>query len=153
MTNDWLDLLRALQAAGARYLVVGAHALAVHGVPRGTQDLDLWVEPTPENAERVWHALLTFGAPLPSLGISLEDFHRPDTILQIGLAPNRVDILTSLSGVETFDRAWDDRVDQDIEGRSVPFLGRAALIATKRAAGRRKDLADLEALGELPPNR
>ena len=151
MSDDWSDLLGAMIAAGARFLVVGAHAMAVHGVPRGTQDLDVWVEPTAANAQRVWRGLAGFGAPLDSLGVSLDDFQRPDTVVQLGLPPNRIDLLTSLSGVPDFAGAWAERVEHVFGGHPVPFLGRAALIATKRASGRRKDAADLEALGELPP--
>ncbi|MDZ4260005.1 MAG: hypothetical protein U0974_00155 [Gemmatimonadales bacterium] len=152
MHDDWQDLLAGLHAAKARYLVVGAHAMAVHGVPRGTQDIDLWIEATRGNAEKIWQVLIEFGAPLESLGISLGDLYRPDTVVQLGVPPNRVDLLTSISGVPDFQAAWVDRVESDFGGVSgVAFLGRQALVRSKRAAGRRKDLADLEALGELPP--
>ena len=152
MHEDWRDLLAGLHAAKARYLIVGAHAMAVHGVPRGTQDIDLWIEATLDNAEKVWHALVEFGAPLESLGISLADLYRPDTVVQLGVPPNRVDLLTSISGLPDFQAAWVDRTESDFGGvRGVAFLGRQALIQSKRAAARRKDLADLEALGELPP--
>ena len=151
MNDDWFDLLEALAEAGARYLVVGAHALAVHGVPRGTQDLDVWVEPTAGNAERVWRAVAAFGAPLTSLGVTMDDFRHPGAIIQVGVPPCRIDLLTSISGVPDFAAAWDGRAIHTIRGREVPFLGRATLVENKRASGRRKDLADLEALGELPP--
>lgn len=151
MNDDWFDLLQAFLAARARFLVVGAHAMAVHGVPRGTQDLDIWIEPTSENAERVWQALATFGAPLSSMGIVRQDFIQPGAIIQIGLPPNRIDVLTTISGVPDFNSAWSARRVQQVRGAPIPFLGRAALIVNKRASGRRKDLADLEALGELPP--
>jgi hypothetical protein len=101
----------------------------------------------PGNAERVWSAVARFGAPLKSLGVTAEDFGRPDQVVQVGLPPRRIDILTSISGV-TFDEAWPDRVTHETEGLAVPFLGRAALVRNKRASGRAKDLADLEALGE-----
>lgn len=153
MSPDWLDLVRALQSAQARFLVVGAHALAVHGVPRGTQDMDVWIEATQENAALTWRALLEFGAPLQALGISQADLYTPTTVVQIGLPPNRVDLLTAIEGVPDFEVAWQGRKDVDVEGLTVPFLGRAELIRNKRAAGRRKDLADLEALGELPPEK
>lgn len=152
MNNDWLDLLRLLLAREVRFLVVGAHALAVHGVPRGTQDLDVWVEPTATNANQVWHALVEFGAPLTSLGITRADFDHAGPIIQLGLPPNRIDLLTSLSGLPDFSVAWGGRAVHVVEGCSLPFLGRADLIVNKRASGRRKDLADLEALGELPPS-
>lgn len=150
MNDDWIDMLSALRDAQAKFLVVGAHALAVHGVPRGTQDLDILVDATPENAERVWRALVLFGAPVNSLGISKADLVTPGTVIQFGLPPNRIDFLTSISGIPDFETAWAGRVTHDLRGYPVPFLGRAELIANKRAAGRRKDLADVEALGEDP---
>jgi len=152
VTDDWLDLLVALLDAEARFLVIGAHAMAVHGVPRGTQDLDVWVEPTPENAERVWRALAGFGAPLASLGITRGDFDHPGPIIQLGVPPNRIDLLTAISGIVDFEAAWAGRSVHRVRGHHVPFLGRSDLIVNKRASGRRKDLADLEALGELPPS-
>ncbi len=151
MTDDWTDVLGALAESGARFLVVGAHALAVHGVPRGTQDLDVWVDPSMDNAERVWRGLAAFGAPLQELGIHPEDLRRSGTVIQLGLPPNRIDLLTGISGVPDFDTAWAERVEHAFGGRRVPFIGRATLIDNKRASGRRKDLVDLEALGELPP--
>jgi len=148
MTGDWLDCIVALLDAGARFIVVGAHALAAHGQPRGTQDLDLFIEPTPENAERVWRGLAAFGAPLDSRGISRADLQDPGTVVQLGVPPNRIDLLTSLSGVRDFEEAWQERFEQDVRGRKVPFLGRATLVRNKRATGRTKDRGDLEALGE-----
>ena len=148
MTDDWADVLVALSEAGARFLVVGAHALAVQGVPRATQDLDVWVEPTRENAERVWEALIRFGAPLEDLQIDRDDFMRPETVVQIGLPPNRIDLLTGLTGLADFQVAWNARTESRVAGQTIPFLGREALIANKRATGRLKDMADIEALGE-----
>lgn len=153
MSDDWYDLLVALVAARARFLVVGAHALAVHGVPRGTQDLDVWIDPDPANTDRVWQALASFGAPLSSLGIVPEDLRRPDTVVQLGLPPNRIDLLTSISGIPDFASAWAGRVDQEVRGQRVPFLGRDALIRNKLASARHKDLADVEALGAHPDGR
>jgi hypothetical protein len=152
MNDDWRDLLAALSASGARYLIVGAHAMAVHGVPRGTQDLDIWIGADPGNAGRVWDALLSFGAPLADLAITRDDLSRRDTVVQLGLPPARIDLLTGLSGLASFDEAWQSRVMHEFGPVSAPFLDRASLIRTKRASGRRKDLADLEALGELPPS-
>lgn len=150
MNDDWIAMLNALLDADARFLVIGAHALAVHGVPRGTQDLDILIDPTPENADRVWRALLLFGAPVASLEISKADLIHPDMVMQFGLPPNRIDFLTSISGIANFETVWAGRVMHELRGRSVPFIGRAELIANKRASGRRKDLADVEALGEDP---
>ena len=150
MTDDWFDLLIALIESGARFLVVGAHAMAVHGVPRGTQDLDVWIDPAGDNADRVWTALARFGAPLDTLGIAQDDLRRVNTVIQLGLPPNRIDLLTSLSGLDKFETAWAGRVEHVVRGRELPFLGRDALLRNKRASGRRKDLADIEALGEDP---
>lgn len=147
---DPSELLTILLESGARFLVIGAHAMAVHGVPRATQDLDLWIDPDPTNATRVWRSLLVFGAPLRDLAVTLEDLSTPDMVVQIGLPPNRVDILTSVSGIGRFDEAWADRVEHYLGGQLIPFIGRTTLVRTKRASGRRKDLADLEALGALP---
>jgi hypothetical protein len=146
---DFADLLDALTGTGARFLVVGAHALAVHGVPRATGDLDIWIETSADNAERVWRALTIFGAPVESLKMTAEDFSRPDMIVQVGLPPRRIDLLTGVSGL-TFADAWEDRVIQKVGSVAVPFLGRSSLVRNKRATGRLKDLADLEALGEKP---
>jgi len=147
MSGDFREIVAELMQAGARFMVVGAHALSVHGVPRATADLDIWIDRTPENASRVWKALAAFGAPLDSLGVAREDLLRVDVVVQIGLPPLRVDLLTGLSGV-TFAEAWSSRVEAEFEGVRVPFLGREALIRNKTATGRMKDLGDLEALGE-----
>ncbi len=150
MTEDWFDVLVALLGAETRFLVVGAHAMAIHGVLRGTQDLDIWVEPSNANAQKVWQALTAFGAPLESMGIDAADFARPDTVVQIGLPPNRIDILTAITGVSDFETAWNDRAVHTIRERPIPFLGRRTLVQNKRAVGRPKDLADLDALGDAP---
>ncbi|HZM51949.1 MAG TPA: hypothetical protein VFE68_15705 [Vicinamibacteria bacterium] len=149
MNEDFRDLLAALVAAGARFLVVGAHALAVHGIPRATGDLDVWIAAEAPNAERVFAALVRFGAPMAAMGVTHEDLTRSDQVVQIGLPPRRIDILTSISGVP-FEEAWADRMTHEVEGLAIPFIGRAALVKNKRATGRAKDLADLEALGEGP---
>jgi hypothetical protein len=146
LNEDFLDLLAALLAEGTRFLIVGAHAMAVHGVVRATGDLDVWVSPEVGNANRAWSALLRFGAPVQSLGFEPGDLERRDQILQIGVPPRRIDILTSISGVE-FAEAWNGRVERTLGELAVPFLGREALVRNKRSAGRAKDLADLEALG------
>lgn len=148
MTDDWFDVIAAMLDADVRFLIVGAHALAVHGVPRGTQDLDIWIEPTAENALRVRRALDDFGAPVDALGITTEDLVREATVIQFGLPPNRIDLLTALTGVADFAAAWLGREEHEVRSRRVPFLGRSTLVANKRATGRTKDLADLEALGE-----
>lgn len=148
MPQDFRDILAELVRADARFVVVGAHALSVHGVPRATVDLDVWVDASADNAKRVWAALAAFGAPLEALDIAETDFMLPDKVIQLGLPPYRIDILTGVSGV-SFDDAWDERVEDLFDGIRVPFMGRAAFIRNKRASGRMKDLADLESIGEL----
>ena len=147
MVEDFRDLLAEFVKADVRFLVVGAHAVGAHGVPRATVDLDVWIARTPDNARRVWTALAAFGAPLETLGIQEADFARPDLVAQFGLPPFRIDILTGVSGL-TFDEAWPNRVEADFDDVRVPFLGRAELIRNKRASGRKKDLADIESLGD-----
>jgi len=143
MNRDFAEMLAALLAAKAEFLVVGAYAMAVHARPRATGDIDLWVNPTPENAPRVWSALEAFGAPLERL--RPEELQSNDLIFQIGVPPSRVDILTGISGL-TFAEAWPDRVTVVVEGHNVPVLGRAALLRNKAAAGRPRDLADIAEL-------
>ena len=144
---DFHDALRAFVEHDVRFVVVGAHALAAHGIPRATQDLDLWIDTTAANAARAWRALVTFGAPLTELGIKEDDLSRPDVVVQVGMPPNRVDVLTGVTGLR-FDDAWATRIEGIIEGVRVPVLGRGALIQNKRAAGRHKDLGDIEALAK-----
>jgi hypothetical protein len=145
--EDFRDFLRALKNADVRFLIVGAHALSIHGVPRATGDLDVWVECSAESARRIVNALTRFGAPVDDLGIREADFAKPDLVAQFGLPPYRIDVLTSISGV-TFDDAWTDRVAGEIEGERVSFISRRAFLQNKRATGRTKDIADIESLGE-----
>ena len=145
MNRDFVEMLSALSAANADFLLVGAHALSVYGIPRSTGDMDLWVRPTPENATRVWRALEAFGAPLAEL--TAQDFARPDTVVQFGVPPNRIDLLTALSALD-FDRAWERRLSVRVEGLDVPVISREDFIANKRAVGRPKDLSDIALLGE-----
>jgi hypothetical protein len=145
VNEDYRDILTALIDAHARFLVVGAHALAVHGYPRGTVDIDIWIDPSPANAGRVWSALAAFGAPLETLGVDVLDLTRPDVVAQFGLPPNRIDILTGVSGV-SFDEAWATHVEAAVEGVRVPVIGLQALVWNKRAAGRDKDRADVKGL-------
>lgn len=149
MNEDFRDLLFALIAARARFLVVGAHALAAHGVPRATGDLDLWIDTTRGNVARVWEALTRFGAPLEALKVTRADLERPDSVIQLGLPPRRIDVMTTLSGI-TFAEAWEERITVTVDDLEVPCLGRSTLIRNKRATGRLRDLADLESLGETP---
>ena len=145
MNRDFVEMLSALSAAGARFLIVGAHALAAHGAPRATGDLDIWIGATPDNAARVLDALRNFGAAL--FDLSVDDLSRPDTVFQIGLPPSRIDILSSISGV-AFDHAWSRRLEIQIGDLAVAVIGREDFIANKTASGRAKDLLDLTL---LPP--
>jgi hypothetical protein len=143
VNQDFRDLLRALAEAEARFLVVGAYAVSFHAEPRATGDLDVWVEATPENAVRVLAALGAFGAPLDDL--TIDDLAREKLVFQMGLPPRRIDILTSITGVE-FTEAWPHRVEGTYGGVRFPLIGRAALLKNKRALGRPKDLLDVELL-------
>lgn len=143
MNQDFLDLLRAFADAEVRFLVVGAYALGLHGRPRATGDLDLWVEPTAENAGRVMRALSAFGAPMDAIAES--DFSRPGVTYQIGLPPRRIDLLTELTGL-TFAEAWPGRVRAPFGEVQVDFIGLGDFVRNKRQTGRLKDLADIEGL-------
>lgn len=145
LNEDFRDVLRELSAAGAEFVLVGAYAMAVHGVPRATGDIDLLVRPTPVNAERVLQALIRFGAPVEAHGLTVADLAAPGTVYQLGLPPRRIDILTQISGVE-FDEAWRTRITVELEGLEVAVIGREALAKNKRAAGRDKDRVDLNLL-------
>jgi hypothetical protein len=149
LNPDFLDLLRSLVDSGVEFVVVGAYALSFHGAPRASGDIDVFVKPSPDNAARVWRALLAFGAPLSATGVVQTDFEKPDLVYQIGLPPRRVDVLTSISGV-SFEEAWTSREPAMIEGRTIHFIGRAMFVRNKLAAGRPKDLADAARLGQSP---
>lgn len=149
MNPDFVDFLAALLLAEARFLVVGAHALAVHGVPRATGDIDIWIDRSPPNVALVWRAMADFGVPAAAPGVQRSDLEAPDTVIQIGLPPRRIDVLTDVTGL-VFEPAWESRVVHRIGALDVPFLGREDLVRNKRATGRYKDLGDIEALGEDP---
>jgi hypothetical protein len=143
--KDFKELLESLNANRVEYVIVGAYALAFHGAPRFTGDLDILVNPAPENARRVLAALQAFG--FESVGLTIGDFTTADRVTQLGVPPVRVDILTSISGV-SWKSVDAGKVASAYGGVPVSFIGRAELVANKRAAGRARDLADLEALGE-----
>jgi hypothetical protein len=146
MNPDFVDLLRAFAAADVRFLVVGAYALAVHGRPRATGDLDVWIEPTPENAVRVMRALESFGAPMTQ--ISEADFAEAGVVYQIGIPPGRIDILTELTGL-SFTEAWPGRLRRPFGDIDVDFIGREEFVRNKRALGRAKDLGDIEGIESI----
>jgi hypothetical protein len=143
MNQDFVDLLRAFIDADVRFMVVGAYALAHHGRPRATGDLDVWVDATPENAGRVMRALAAFGAPLHD--VAEEDFARPGIVYQMGVPPGRIDVLTELTGL-SFDEAWPERATGQFDGVTVAFIGRSAFLRNKRATGRPRDLGDIDGL-------
>jgi hypothetical protein len=141
--KDFRDLLEILNRHQVRYLVVGGFAVAVHGTPRYTKDLDIWVEVSPDNAARIIEVLDEFG--FASLGLRAEDFLDPDVVIQLGYEPNRIDFLTTLTGVD-FAEAYPARISITISGIVVPLIDRASLIANKRALGRPHDLDDAKDL-------
>ena len=143
LNPNFRDILVALNDAEAEYLVVGAYAMAAHGCPRSTGDIDFWVRPTAENAARVWAALSSFGAPMEQ--IALEDFSTANVVFQIGIAPQRVDVMTSISGVN-FDDAWPARLVADLDGLRADVIGREHLLQNKIASGRPKDIVDADIL-------
>lgn len=143
MNPDFVDLLRAFADADVKFLIVGAYALAHHGHPRATGDLDVWVDATAENAPRIMRALAAFGAPLAD--VTEQDFARPGVVFQIGVPPGRIDVLTDLTGVG-FAEAWAGRESGRFGDLTVDYLGRAAFVRNKRATGRAKDLGDIEGL-------
>ncbi len=142
---DFRELLALFNEHEVAYLIVGGYALAFHGAPRFTGDLDILVHPDPQNAQRVLRAIADFG--FGSLDLTVEDFEAPDKVVQLGVAPVRVDLLTSLTGV-TWDEANSGRASGTYGDVPVHYIGREQFVANKKATARAKDLADLEALGE-----
>jgi len=143
--KDFKELLKLFNAHNVKYLIVGGYALAFHGAPRYTGDIDIFVKPDNENATSILRALHEFG--FGSVGLKLEDFNRPDNVIQLGYPPVRVDIITSITG-PSWDEAFKDRAKGEYGDTQVFYIGRDQYILNKRATGRKKDLADLEALGE-----
>ena len=146
LNEDYKDMLLSLSDENVKYLLVGAYALAVHGYPRATMDIDIWVMPSPQNADAVMRALRRFGAPLHNL--TKEDLQKDGTVFQIGIAPRRIDIITEASGLR-FDETFARSLSVNIDGIKVHIPSIDDLILNKRASGRTKDLADAEALETL----
>jgi predicted nucleotidyltransferase len=142
---DFKELLALFNDHRVSYVIVGGYALAFHGAPRFTGDLDIFVKPDHENATRIIAALNAFG--FASLGLTAADFETPDQVIQLGVPPVRVDLITSISGL-SWDEVFASRVPSDYGGVPMNYIGREELILNKRAVGRAKDLADLEALGQ-----
>jgi predicted nucleotidyltransferase len=143
-SRDYEEFIESLNRIGARYLIVGAHAVAFHARPRATKDLDLFLQPTPENAERVLDAIRDFLG--TDLGIRVEDLSTPGRIVQLGVAPTRIDLMSRLDGVEDFESAWTKRIDAEFGDVPAHFLSLEELIQSKTSAGRDQDKADLRAL-------
>ena len=143
--SDWREFIALLNSTGVEYLLVGGHAVAFHGYPRFTGDIGFFIAATPENAERLERVLSAFG--FGNIGIRREDFLQPNTVVQLGRPPNRIDLLTAIDGV-LFAEAWPHRVPIDLDGLAVPLIGKADLIRNKTASGRPQDLADLDALND-----
>jgi len=150
LNNDYKDILLALSNRKAKFLLVGAYAMAVHGYPRSTMDIDLWIMPDSENAILVLQALYDFGA--PSDNITQSDLQKKDLIFQIGVAPRRIDIISSVDGLN-FEEAFANSQTVDIEGISIHVLSIADLIKNKRSTGRTKDLVDAESLEDTLEQR
>jgi hypothetical protein len=143
--KDYKELLESFNGHKVEYMIVGAYALAFHGVPRFTGDIDIFVRPSSQNAQRVLSSLVDFG--FDSLKLTVDDFQNPNSVVQLGTPPVRIDLITAITGV-TWEEA-DGGKQAGLYGNvPVCFLGREQYIANKRATGRQKDLADLEALGE-----
>ena len=142
---DFKDLLRLFNVHKVEYMIVGGYALAYHGAPRYTGDIDIYVKPDSQNAEQIMKALADFG--FSSVGLTVEDFENPDKVIQLGVPPVRVDIITSISGI-----LWKDASLGCIDGKygdvPVKYIGLNEFIINKRTTGRKKDLSDLEALGK-----
>ena len=143
LNDDYKEMLQCLSEEDVKFLLVGAYALAVHGFPRATKDIDFFVWATPQNAANLIRALAKFGAPMD--GISEADFSSEGVIFQIGNSPRRIDIITTIDGIK-FDQAYANRKTFEVEGLQVPVISLEDLIANKRASGRKQDLADVEKL-------
>lgn len=146
LNRDFQELVECFVRNEVRFLIVGGWALAAHGHPRLTKDLDIWVWTESSNAAAVIASLEEFG--FGDLDLKPEDFLEPDIVIQLGYPPNRVDLLTTPSGV-TFEACWQDRLEVDMEGVRVPFIGLEGLKANKRASGRPQDLLDVDVLDGL----
>ena len=143
--KDFKELLELFNGHKVEYMIVGSYALAYHGAPRFTGDIDIFVKPSLDNAQRILSALSDFGFGL--LSLTIDDFQNPDSVVQLGVPPVRIDIMTSITGV-TWQEADKGKLEGIYGDIPVYFLGREQYIANKRAIGRKKDLADLESLGE-----
>ena len=143
LNEDYKDMLQALSDENVKFILIGAYAMAAHGYPRATMDIDIWIMPSPENVDAVFRALQRFGAPLHNL--TTKDLQIDGTIFQIGVAPRRIDIITGVSGLK-FEETYQNSLLINIEGIDVRIPAINDLICNKKATGRTKDMADVEAL-------
>ena len=141
--KDLKEFIELLNSHNVKYVIVGGYAVAFHGHPRTTGDIDLFIEISEENASKLERVMGEFG--FGGLGLTTKDFLESGTIIQLGYSPNRIDLVTSISGV-TFAEAWKHRVCDHVEGLTLVFVDKKTLLANKKASGRPKDLADLDAL-------
>ena len=150
LQRDLREFVELLNSLGVEYLIVGGHAVAYHGHPRFTGDIDFLVRPSAENADRVVAALDAFG--FANLGLTQSDFMRRGSVVQLGRPPNRIDLLTLISGVD-FEEAWAASVAGELDGLPVRFIGFDNLLKNKQAAGRDQDLADVKKLRAIAAKR
>lgn len=143
LQKDLRAFIELLNAEEVKYLIVGGYAVAFHGHPRYTGDIDFFVEPSSANAQRIERVMQGFG--FGDTGLTQQDFDAPDVIVQLGMPPNRIDVVTTVDQVP-FDEAWSARVEAELDGLPVHFVSKELLIRNKRAAGRAQDVADVEAL-------
>jgi predicted nucleotidyltransferase len=150
-SRDYEEFVESLNENGARYLIIGAHAVAFHARPRATKDLDLFIEPTPDNAERVLAAIRSFLG--SDLGLTTEDLITPGSIVQLGVAPSRIDLLSRLAGHPDFESVWRSRIDARFGDVEAHYLSLDDLIQEKQSAGRDQDRADLRSLHRVRAKR
>lgn len=144
--KDFQEFIQLLNKHAVKYMIVGAHALAFHGKPRHTGDLDIWIQPSADNADKMMIVLKDFG--FGSLGLSISDFLKENYVTQLGYPPLRIDILNSISGV-SFEEAFDNRLSTQVDDLPIMYIGLAELIKNKIATGRKQDIADVESLEKL----
>lgn len=141
LQKDLREFIGLLNSEGVKYVVVGGYAVAFHGRPRFTGDMDFFVEPSGENSQKMENVVRRFG--FAGTGLRAADFQRPDSIIQLGLPPNRIDLLTAIDAVE-FQEAWENRIEAEIDGAPVNFISKNLLLKNKAATGRAQDKADIE---------
>lgn len=144
--SDYRDMIECLQREGVEFMLVGGYAVALHGWPRTTFDIDFWIMANPQNAAAVMRALKAFGAPL--MDLTEEDFHRPGMVFQIGTEPQRIDILSAVSGV-AYEDAVSRALKMEVDGLTLKVISLDDLIANKRASGRPKDIVDAMTLEKM----